>query len=284
MTAVTEEPKREIRRINAGTGHYYVVDGKKADGVTTLIKNGRPNPALIGWAARQTAEYVADHLDVVTELAEAGRDPLIGALSKIHVAVLQKAANRGTRVHTVAEKLAKDFEVEYDDDIAGHVEAYVMFLEQWQVRPVLVEAVLASRRWGYCGTCDLVADVVTAGDIDLQAAPWLTDPIPAGTPLRMLLDIKTSTSGIWPDTAYQLAAYAGAEVYVAADGSEQPVEALGIQQHAAVQVRSDGADVIPLDSGPDTFQTFQYLATTARRIGDDRRLVGTAIIPKETHQ
>ncbi len=281
MTA-TAEPKREVRRINSGSGHWYRLDGKKADGVTTLIKNGRPNNALIGWAVTETANYVATHLDVVNALADTGPDPLVAALTKIHVAALRDAANRGTRVHAVAEKLAQDFEVEYDDDIAGHVEAYVLFLEQWQVQPVLVEAVMASRRWGYCGTCDLVADVVTYGDIDLRVAPWLTDIIPAGTRLRMLLDIKTSRSGIWPDTAYQLAAYAAAEVYVAADGSEQPVNALGIEQCAAIHVRADSYDVVPVDAGLATFQTFQYLATSARRIGDDKRLVGTPIIPKET--
>lgn len=280
MTAVAE-PKREVRRINAGTGHWYRLDGKKADGVTTLIKNGRPNHALIGWAAKCTAEYVAANLGTVNALAEAGPEPLVAALKKIHVAVLQQAARRGTRVHDVAEKLAKDFEVEYDDDIAGHVEAYVLFLEQWQVRPVLVEAVMASRRWGYCGTCDLVADVVTYGDIDLTAAPWLDEVIPAGTPLRMLLDIKTSHSGIWPDTAYQLSAYRSAEVYIGPTGSEQPVDALRIQQCAAIHVRSDSYDIVPLDAGPSTFEDFTYIATAARRIGDDKRRVGTPIIPKE---
>lgn len=282
MTAASAREKSDLRRINAGSGHWYRDSQRKYDGVTTLIKNGRPNHALTGWAARETASYVADNLETVNTLAEAGRDALIGALSKIHVGVLQAAARRGTRVHTVAEALAKDLEVEYDDDIAGHVEAYVLFLEQWQVRPVLIEAVLASRRWGYMGTCDLIADVVTAGDIDLQAAPWLTEVIPAGTPLRMLLDIKTSRSGIWPDAAYQLAAYAGAEVYVDGDGCEQSVADLGIAQCAAIHVRADGFDLIPLDCGPRTFEDFTYIATAARRIGDDKRLVGTPIIPKES--
>lgn len=281
MTGVAE-PKREIRRINAGKGHWYKVDGQKADGVTTLIKNGRPNPALIGWSAKETAEYVADNLATVNALAEAGRDPLIGALSKIHMATLQKASSRGTRVHTVAEALAKNLEVEYDDDIAGHVEAYILFLDQWQVRPILVEAVVASRTFGYAGTLDLVADVVTPGDIDLEVAPWLPEPIPAGTPLRMLLDAKTGRTGIWPDAAYQLAAYRYADVYVDTDKAERPVDALGIEQCAAVHVRADGYDVIPLNSGPRTFEDFQYIATTARRIADDRRLVGHAVIPKET--
>jgi hypothetical protein len=281
VSAVAEPAKSDLRRINAGSGHWYRDSKRKYDGVTTLIKNGRPNHALIGWSARETAEYVADNLETVNALAEAGRDALIGALSKIHVGVLQAAARRGTKVHAVAEAVAKDLEVEYDDDIAGHVEAYLLFLEQWQVRPVLVEAVLASRRWGYMGTCDLIADVVTTGDIDLRAAPWLTEVIPAGTPLRMLLDIKTSRSGIWPDAAYQLAAYAGAEVYVDAGGHEQPVADLNIAHCGAIHVRSDGFDVIPLDCGPRTFDDFTYIATAARRIGDDKRLVGTPVTPKE---
>jgi hypothetical protein len=281
MTAA--EPKREIRRINAGTGHWYRVDGRKADGVTTLIKNGRPNHALIGWAARETAEYVADNLDTVNTLAETGRAPLVAALSKIHTAVLQKAANRGTRVHTVAEALAKDLEVEYDDDIAGHVDAYVMFLDQWQVRPVLVEAVVASRTFGFAGTCDLVADVVLPGDVTLDKAPWLDEPIPAGTPMRVLFDPKTSRSGVWPDAAYQLSAYRYADVYLDNDGQEQPMASLNIEMGAVVHVRADGFDVHPMNAGPGTFETFQYIATTARRIGDDKRLVGGAIIPKESY-
>jgi hypothetical protein len=283
VTTTTAEPKREIRRINAGKGHWYRVDGRKCDGVTTLIKNGRPNPALIGWAARETAEYVADNLDIVNALAETGRAPLVGALSKIHTAVLQNAANRGTRVHAVAEALAKDLEVEYDDDIAGHVEAYVMFLDQWQVKPLLVEAVIASRTFGFAGTVDLVADVVTPGDIGLDIAPWLSAPIPAGTRLRGIFDPKTSRSGVWPDAAYQLAAYRYSDVYLDSVGLEQPTAALGIEHGFVVHVRSDGYDVHPMDAGPRTFEDFQYIATAARRIADDnKRLVGGCVIPKES--
>ncbi len=274
--------KSDLRRINAGSGHWYRDSKRKYDGVTTLIKNGRPNHALIGWAARETAEYVADNLDTVNTLAEAGRDALIGALSKIHVGVLQAAARRGTKVHAVAEALAKDLEVEYDDDIAGHVEAYLLFLEQWQVRPVLVEALVASRTFAYMGTTDIVADVVTPGEITLTNAPWLPASIPAGTPLRIIGDPKTNRSGVWPDAAYQLAAYRYADVYVDDQGQEHPMAGLGIEHAVVIHVRADGYDVHLMDAGPSTFETFQYLATAARRIGDDKRLVGTPIIPKES--
>lgn len=282
MTAAAK-PKSTIRRVNAGSGHWYKDGNVKYDGVTTLIKNGRPNPALIGWAARETAEYVADNLDIVNALAETGRAPLVGALSKIHTAVLHAAGRRGTKVHAAAEALAKDLEIEYDDDIAGHVEAYIMFLDQWQVQPVLVEAVCCSRTFAYMGTTDLVADVVTAGDIGLDIAPWLTEPIPAGTALRAIFDPKTNRTGVWPDAAYQLAAYRYADVYVDDDGVEQPMASLGIEFAAVVHVRADGYDVVPMNAGPQTFETFQYLATSARRIGDDKRLVGGAVVPKSSY-
>lgn len=282
MTAA-KEPKPAIRRINCGAnGHRYTVDGRKADGVTTLIKNGRPNSALINWSARETAEYVADNMDIVNALAETGRDPLIGALSKIHVSVLQKAAARGTALHKVAEGLAKDEEVEYGDDIAGMAEAYVQFLDEWKVRPILVESTVASRTWGYAGTLDLVGEAVTFGDILVADYPWLDDDIPAGTRMVVVFDPKTGRSGVWPDAAYQLSAYRYAEVYLDADGSEIPMASLGIQLGAVVHVRNDGYSVHPMNAGPDTFKTFTHIATTARRLANDSELVGKPVQPKET--
>lgn len=274
-----------VHRINHGrTGHSYRIDGTKPAGVTTVIKQGRANHALIRWAARETAQYVAQNLPLVNDLAETGPDTLVSALTAVHQDVVNKAAARGTAVHALAEKLTLGEEVEYPDELAGYVEAHVQFLDQWQVSPILVESVVANRTFGYAGTSDLIADVVTPGPITLEMAPWLDEPIPAGTKLRCCFDTKTSQSGIWPDTAYQLAAYIHAEVYVDADGNEQSMAELGVDQRIgfAIWTRPDGYDCKPLDVRPETFKTFQYFATIARRVADDSRLVGAAVIPEET--
>lgn len=276
-----------LHRINHGkTGHSYRLDGSKPAGVTTVIKQGRANHALIRWAAKETAQYVAQNLDLVNELAEVGPDTLIAALTAVHQDVVNKAAARGTAVHALAEKLTRGEEVEYPDELAGYVEAHVQFLDQWQVRPILVEAVVANRTHGIAGTADLIADVVVPGDITLDMAPWLDEPILAGTKLRAGFDTKTSRSGIWPDTAYQISAYVHAEVYVDADGHEQPMAALGVDQRIgfAIWTRQDGYDCKPLDIRAETFKTFQYFATIARRVADDSRLVGQAVIPEETYR
>ncbi|GAA2361057.1 hypothetical protein Cme02nite_38600 [Catellatospora methionotrophica] len=271
------EPAQGVKKIKCGTGHRYTIDGIKVDGVTTLIGAGLPKPALVNWAARKVAEFVADNLDKVDEWRAMSRDELVRTLKVIPEQVRNTAGKRGTDVHDYAEHLVKGEEVEYEEHLAGHVEAYIKFLDEWQVRPVLVERWVGSRSFRYGGTTDLVADVITPWAITPEHCPWLAETIPAGTPLRVIFDPKTSRSGLWPEVAYQLAAYWHADFYMDGD-TEIPMASLGIQHAAAVHVRADGYDVHFVDAGPETFKTFQHIATVARRAKDGRELlIGKAV-------
>lgn len=265
-----------VRRINRGRGHSYTIDGQKVTGVTTLIKGGRPNEALKYWAAKEVAQYVVTHLHELLDY-EDNLDGLFNLLRRVPDSVRNAAAVRGTKLHVLAEKLVDGAEVELPEDIEGHVTSYVTFLDAWKVEPVLVEATVGSRTWAYGGTCDLVADVTLPMPITREQAPWLEADIPAGTRMRMLFDPKTARSGIFPDAAYQMAAYRYAEVYLDADGNEQPMADLGIEMAAAVHVRGDAAEVVPVNAGEETFRTFTYLATVARRVDGDKALIGAPV-------
>ncbi len=95
-----------FKRRNAGKGHYYTdEDGTKLDGVTTLIGDGLPKPALINWAANTTADYAVDHWN---ELSHNSVSERINKLRKARFAERDKAAKRGTEVHALAEKLIRD--------------------------------------------------------------------------------------------------------------------------------------------------------------------------------
>src|SRR5690606_1778475 len=60
----TGDDAMPFKRRNAGRGHYYVdEDGTRFDGVTTLLGEGLPKPALVNWAANTTADYAVDHWD-----------------------------------------------------------------------------------------------------------------------------------------------------------------------------------------------------------------------------
>jgi len=260
-----------VQRIDGKYGHWYKIDGTKADGVTTLIKNGLPKPALIGWAARTVAEYVADATpEVLATLADLGRDGMVNALKGVPWKKRDDAAAKGTEVHRLAEHLVRGDEVEVPEQLAGYVDSCLAFFDDWKVQPVAVERTIANRRWRYCGTFDLVADAVRPD---------------TGEAVRGLFDYKTSGSGIWPDVALQFAAYANAEVYVAEDKTERPMADIlpPGSPGFGVWLRADGYDVYPVDMSEPVYKTFLHVAYVARKCdektGDIKSWLSPAIQP-----
>lgn len=227
------------RRIRAGSGHRYVDDdGEAVDGVTRIIGDGIPKRALIDAAARETAGYTLDHWD---ELAEKGPADRLRAMERGRFERWNRSTVRGTQVHAIAAQLAAGAEVEVADDIVGYVDAYLAFIEDWKVTETAVECMVLNRRWRYAGTLDLIA---TLADSQL----WL-------------LDWKTGASGIWPETALQLSAYARAESIVIDDAE---IEMPKIERAAGVWLKSDGYEIVPVDIGEDTFRAFLYAQQVAR--------------------
>lgn len=268
-----------------GNGHTYQLDGQPVPGVTTVLDRGIPKGALVGWAANMVAEYVVNRLNVARNAEGKERivaDELVAdllamnaqakkpervtagerlprlALSKILAGVRyadkDAAANRGTEVHRLAEQLAHGLEVEYDETIAGHVRAYVNFLDTWQPSAALLERVVVNRRWRYMGKLDMIADFPGTWP---PGSKWHGQPVGRG-----LVDIKTSRSGVYAETALQLEGYRNAETMLEPDGTEVPMPA--VDWVGVVWVRADGFDVYRFDTGPDTFRTFLY----AKQVGD----------------
>jgi hypothetical protein len=242
-----------------GKGHGYVdANGIKVPGVTTILGDGLPKKALINWAGNATAEYAVDNWDELATMSPSARmKKLQGGRYEIRDA----AANRGTQVHALAERLITGEEVDVPDPLAGHVESYVRFLDEWQPNPVLAEAIVMSHKHGYAGTLDLVADIPGRG--------------------RALMDIKTSRSGIFGETALQVAAYRYADVYLDETGDE-PAELpmLDVDEVIAIHVRADGYDLRPLVSGPAQMREFLYAREIARFAEDNSRgYVGEALTP-----
>lgn len=252
MTAFTPP----IRRINRGKGHSYVdAAGVSMPGVTTILSNGVPKPALVNWAANTTAGYAVDHWDDLGQLTISER---LKSLQGARYADRDAAANRGTAVHALAERLTHGEQVQVPDELAGHVDAYVKFLDEWQVEPIVTERTVASYKYGYAGTFDLVANL-------------------PGTGRTWLLDIKTSRSGVFGEVALQLAAYRYADVYVDTDGNEVPmpqVDACGV-----IHVRADGYDLVPVKAGPAQLRSFLYVQQVAQFCGSSRELIGDALAP-----
>lgn len=251
-----------VKRKNHGRGHSYQdASGARIPGVTTILGNGCPKPALIEWSARKTIEYAVDYWDELTALPVSER---IRRLSRARFEHRDAAARRGTEVHKLAEQLATGETVDVPDELAGHVDAYVSFLDSWDVQPIELERVAVSYRYGYAGTFDLIAE--------------LRHPTVPGRRVVWLLDIKTTESGVYPETALQLAAYRHATHYVDAEGIERPM--LPVELVGVVHVRGDGAELVPVVAGPDEHRTFLYVQQVAAFAGlDKHELIGDPITP-----
>ena len=242
----------ETKRYGKPSHHYVDGAGRKLPGVTTLISDGMPKPALIGWGIKSVAEFAIDHWD---ELAEMPLSERLKKLKGSPYADRDAAARRGTEVHALAEKLLLGQEVPVPEELAGHVDAYVKFLDQWQPEPVLAESTVYNLEFGWAGTLDLVAR------------------FPDGRTL--LCDVKTTRSGVFGEVAYQLAAYRYSTHYLDADGAPHPMPE--VDGCAVIWVRSDGYDLIPVRADWAVLTEFRHIARVARAAADCKSYVGEAL-------
>lgn len=254
-----------IKRTNHGAGHKYVdVDtGARIPGVTTLIKKGAPTSrALMNWHANATIDYAVDHWD---ELAELSISERIKRLSRARYEVRDKARRRGSVVHKLAERLINDEKVPIPEGLEGYVEAYVKFLDEFAVKAVLTEFVVVSHEHKYCGTGDLIGDLATVEEEPDESERWL-------------LDIKLTRSGVYGETALQLAPYRFADAWVDADGVEHEIPE--VTRTGVVWVRPDGYDLVPVEAGQRQFYQFLYAMQMAEFADESRDLVGDPVDPQ----
>jgi hypothetical protein len=258
-------PAAGISRRNHGRWHSYRVDGAKVPGVTTItgyFKSG----ALAEYPGKATREYAVNHWGELSALGPADR---LKALSEAQWADRDAAANRGTEVHRIGAALASGAEVEVPEPLAAHVDSYLDFLDRAEPRIAAPpELLVGNRTERYCGTADLLAD--------LGPVPWDGAVIPPG---RWLLDLKTSRSGIFGETALQLCGYEHAEVFIGEEGDERPVEWLGIEHCGAVHIRRDGWDLYPCETGDEVWEHFVYLARLWHQQEAKKDWVGVAAGP-----
>ena len=249
-----QRSKRGLKFYEAS--HRYRLDGEWVPGVTTIL--GVLNkPALPKWAAGAVAEYVADHREHVEHLYAAGRGPMVAALKEMPWQRRDDAAERGTRFHEYAERIARGEEVDVPDHMVPLVENALAFMEDYDVEPLELEIACGSREHQYAGTADLIADSKIG---------------------RAIWDWK-SGKRIYPEFAFQLNAYAFAEFH-GLDGDERPIPE-GIEAAYGVHVRADGYDVVPLEFGRHVFEEFLTIRRAydiKKRADGDWRRPGTGYV------
>jgi hypothetical protein len=265
----------KIVRNDNGRNHWYTdtETGDRIPGVTTILGNGLPKKALINWAANSTAEYAIDHWDELTELAPSAR---LKKMQGGRYEAKDLAANRGTQVHKIGERLIAGESVVVPDLLRSYVESYVRFLDEFQLRARHVEAVVYSAAHRYVGTLDIFGDILLPDMPEYDHLPRDDD----GYVCNALIDAKTNRSGIFGETALQLAGYRFAE-FMQPDPSD-PETAFDMPEVAwtgALWIRPNGYSLIPVTAEIEQHRAFLYVQQVGVFDAGARQLVGEAIEP-----
>jgi hypothetical protein len=240
--------------------HSYWLDGKRVPNVTTIMRGGVPIPTLVDWSARITAEWVVDHQEELPALFAGGREPAVAFLKTLHDEKRNKAGVKGTLIHNLAESIVNDEPTEVPIAVAEHVAGYVRFLDEFLLEPILTERPVAHRTLRYAGRFDLVATI--AGQ------SWL-------------LDNKTSQY-VYADTAVQCAAYARAELYLDADGDEQPMP--HIDRIGVVHIGPMGTELYDLGNIDAAFDEFCAARATYEGTKRRRKLLEAPLTFAQLHR
>jgi hypothetical protein len=262
----------KIVRKDSGRTHWYIdldAGGERVPGVTTITGDGLPKPALINWAGDATAEFAIDNWDELSKLSPSER------LKKLKGGRYEKrdaAANKGTQVHKLAERLIAGERVTVPDGLTGYVESCVAFLNDFDVRAVHVEAVVYSETHRHVGTLDMIADVLLP---DMPEYDHIKRDEEGYA--RALCDWKTSKSGIFGDVALQLAPYRYSEFLILPSGDV--IDMPDVDFCAGIHLRPDGYSFVPLLTDESVYRDCLYVAEVARVVKDLRDLVGEPIVP-----
>ena len=234
--------------------------------VTSAIDGGLPKPALIGWAAKVTAESAVKNHAIVGAMLDADQErEAINYLKQSRFADSGNKADRGTIVHaaleahlagsplskaTILEKLEEaHVPTSMYKSTGGMIESLMRFLDAEQPEVYWSEHTVFSRAHKYAGT----ADVLGVGTVGESRVPCV-------------FDVKTSKA-VYDDTALQLAAYARADFVGLDDGSEHTLTPDGspIQHGIVIRPMASGqvAEKVVFNLTDEVFALFLSCLYTA---------------------
>lgn len=243
----------KIRTLTRGSSRYYVhpETGAKVPGVTSII-GMLPKPFLTFWASKVVAEYAIDHLgDMVNIVLRGDRQGAIDYLKNAPRRTTGAAAETGTLAHSAFEDIANGKDPVVSPDVLPFARLFKRMMTDTGIIIDRQEQTVYSHQHDYAGSFD--------GWGSINGKP-------------VVIDNKTTKSGIHAEVALQLSAYRYADVILNPDGTTSPIPPAdgGIVIH----VRPDKIQVVEVDCDEEVFDFFLNLRKTFRWVdGKDREVI-----------
>ncbi|MFE0020511.1 hypothetical protein [Amycolatopsis sp. NPDC059021] len=248
-----------VKTIKRGGSRFYVHPDtrEKVPGVTSVVAM-LPKPFLTFWAAKETAEAAVSNLGPVVGLALNDPTGAVDYLKRAHRRTTSAAADVGTEVHALYEKLARGDRVgRQHPDIEPYVRWINEFHDRYQPRYRFIEDAVWSDRHRYAGSFDAVCDI--EGE-------------------TVMLDAKSTRSGVHEEVSLQLSAYAHADHIVTQSGEQVPLPE--IHAGAVLHLRPEGWKLVPARVDETVFGYFLNL----RRVFDWVTAESATVIGKPLYE
>jgi hypothetical protein len=156
-----------------------------------------------------------------------------------------EAADRGKRIHKIADHYALHRQIrDHDDDIVDYVKQWMRWRDQHEVTFDASEVTVISRKHGYGGTLD---GIVRCGWMPPKWKHLIGAP---------LIEDYKSGKGVYAGHAKQLAAYRNADAVLLPNGDELPMPEADATYGLIVQVRPDNWWQRPARVCDRAFQSF----------------------------
>ncbi|MBM7770616.1 hypothetical protein JOD54_000820 [Actinokineospora baliensis] len=228
-----------LKTIKRGESRFYVdpETREKVPGVTSVI-DMVPKNFLTFWAAKETAEWAADNLGAVVSLLLNGqRQAAVDTMKAAHRRTTGAAAETGTEVHVLFEKLARGQRVgRQHPEMEPYVRHINEFLDRYQPEFLFIEESVWSDQHKYAGSFDALVRI--EGE-------------------TVMLDAKSTRSGVHPEVALQLSAYSHADRIVTQDGAH--AELPTVDAGAVLHLRPEAWQLVPARVDDDVFAYFLIL-------------------------
>lgn len=227
-----------------GESRFYVDEesGAKAPGVTSVV-GMLPKGFLNFWYAKMSAEAAVDNLGPLVTLAMNDRQGAIDFVKGAASRYTREAGATGSAAHDIFERLARGETLgRIHPDMRVYAQHFQEFLAEIQPEFLFLEDAVWSDTHNYAGSFDAIARI--GGE-------------------TVVIDWKTTRSGVHEEVALQLAAYANADRIVLGEtGESVPLPA--IDAAAVLHVRPEGWKLVPVKHSPEMFDMF----LTLRRVFD----------------
>lgn len=211
----------------------------------------KAKPPLEWWKINQIVDYAVTQRSAWEQLDERAAKDL---LKREPLRQARTAATIGTDAHSVIEELAAGREVERTESNGWVLDAWFSFVDEFAVTVLESEAVAWNPGDGYAGRFDLM---LTAS---LPRPTRETYELP--DPATLIVDVKSSRSGIFSETAMQCCAYAMSPTLLREDGTREDMPE--IHGTAALWVRPAGWALHPLRFDTEVYRAVKALAALQR--------------------